>query len=96
MIPTVEVIHCSHTSGEIVTCVSDFLRRIGKKPIVCKELPGFVINRLQFVLLNEALFLLENGYATKEDIDTAVRWALAPRLALWGPLRTDDLVSVKP
>jgi len=47
---------------------------IGKKPVVlAKFLPGFIANRLQSALTNEALFLLDNGYATPEEIDTAVR-----------------------
>lgn len=95
VIPIVEVIHHPQTAPEVVRDACDLLKQVGKRPIVCREIPGFLINRLQHVLLNEAFYLLHSGYATKEDIDAAVRFAIAPRWALWGPLRTHDLVVNK-
>jgi 3-hydroxybutyryl-CoA dehydrogenase len=50
-----------------------------------------LINRLQMVLSNEAVSLLEQGIATAEDIDTAARMSLGLKLPFWGPLKCEDL-----
>jgi 3-hydroxybutyryl-CoA dehydrogenase len=96
LIPVVEVIRGQDTSDAVVETVRDILRLCDRTPIVCqKELPGFIFNRLQHVLLNEALFLVSEGYVSREDVDDIVRWGMAPRLALWGPMRLNDLVVNK-
>ena len=59
-----------------------------------QDVPGFVVNRLQYALLREALHLVETGVASIEDIDRAVETTLAPRWAACGPLRLMDLAGL--
>ena len=95
IMPPVEVIKGAKTSDETANTVKEFLLKLGKVPIVCKEVPGFLINRLQMVLFNEAASLLEQGVASAEDIDNAARMSLGLRLPFWGPLKIEDLVVPK-
>ncbi|MDH4267923.1 MAG: 3-hydroxyacyl-CoA dehydrogenase family protein, partial [Deltaproteobacteria bacterium] len=72
IVPLVEIVRGPATSQETVEVVKALIIAVGKKPIVIsKFLPGFIANRLQSALGNEVLFLLDNGYASAEDIDTA-------------------------
>lgn len=96
VIPVVEVVPGPQTAPGVVEVSCSFLRSIGKRPVVCRrEIPGFLVNRIKEVLVNEALELVAGGYASPEDVDAVVRWAIAPRMALWGPLRAQDLQSNK-
>ena len=95
IMPPVEVIKGARTSDLTANTVKDFLLKLKKMPVVCKEVPGFLINRLQMVLFNEAASLLEQGVATAEDIDNAARMSLGLRLPFWGPLKIEDLVVPK-
>ena len=68
------------------------LAAIGQKPVVLRrEIEGFVMNRLQGALLDEAFSLVGRGYASVEDIDTAMRDGLGRRWAFMGPFETIDL-----
>jgi 3-hydroxybutyryl-CoA dehydrogenase len=92
IIPLVEIMSGEQTSEETVKRTKEILINVGKKPIlISKPSPGFVGNRLQIALLREALSLLENGVATVEDIDTAVRYGLGIRYATMGPFKVADL-----
>ena len=65
---------------------------IGQKPIrMAREIDGFIMNRLQGALLQEAMRLVADGIATPEDIDTGIRDGLAPRWSLCGPFEAIDL-----
>ncbi|MEO6188306.1 MAG: 3-hydroxyacyl-CoA dehydrogenase NAD-binding domain-containing protein, partial [Ginsengibacter sp.] len=87
LVPLVEVIRGERTNDETVKRSFEMLRYMKKKPIeVKKEVPGFVGNRLQFALFREAQFLLEQGIASKEDIDAAVTYGIGRRLPVTGPL----------
>ena len=69
-----EVVRGEHTSQETINALMEFSRNTGKKPVlVQKEIDGFVANRLLNACKNEALFLVENGYCTFEDIDNACK-----------------------
>lgn len=89
IVPTVEVIRGRQTADAAVTFAVGLLKRLGKVPVVVGDIPGFIVNRLQHVLLNEALSIVEQG-SSLEDVDAAFRDALAPRLALWGIFGTHD------
>jgi 3-hydroxybutyryl-CoA dehydrogenase len=91
IMPPVEIIRGAQTSDLTVGVAKDFLLKLGKIPVVCKEVPGFLINRLQMALSNEATCLLEQGVATAEDIDNAARMSMGLRLPFWGPLKSEDL-----
>ena len=69
----VEIVQGLHTSEDTVQRLVEFVENIGKKPVVVrKEIDGFIVNRILRAITNEALYLLEEGVATPEDIDTAV------------------------
>jgi 3-hydroxybutyryl-CoA dehydrogenase len=88
----VEVAMGPFTSENTVSRTLALLRKMKKRPIVIrKELPGFIGNRLQCALLREAQYLLEEGYASKEDIDAAVEYGIGRRLSVTGPLVSADL-----
>lgn len=95
IIQVVEIITADFTPPGLVEWARRFLSTIGHVGVVCKERPGFLINRVQFAMLAEVYRIVDEGLATIEDIDAAVRLSLGPRLALWGPLLTEDLVVSK-
>jgi len=91
IIPLVEVVSGDRTSEETARSVSDLAMRLGKKPIRTKDVPGFVLNRLQFAVLREALHIVECGAAGVEDVDNAMKYGLGLRYACLGPFETADL-----
>jgi 3-hydroxybutyryl-CoA dehydrogenase len=92
IIPAVEVVPGEKTSIEVLEMTIGLLRKIGKKPIkILKEIPGFLINRIQTAMFREILSLLEQGIATPEDIDAGVKGSFGFRLAVIGPLQTMDM-----
>lgn len=92
IVPVVEVVPGEKTSTEVLEITLKLLRQIGKKPIkILKEIPGFLINRIQTAMFREILSLLEQGVAFPEDIDEAVKGSFGFRLAVIGPLQTIDM-----
>lgn len=92
LIPLVEVLRHPTTTNSVMERVLNLLQAMHKKTIeIKKEVPGFVGNRLQAALLREAQFLLEEGVATKEDIDAAVVYGIGRRLPVTGPLLSADM-----
>lgn len=92
IIPLVEVTKGKETSDSTAELLVEMCRRIGKCPILVRhDVPGFVGNRLQFAVLREALYILSEGIASAEDIDTAMTAGPGLRYGLLGPLRTADL-----
>lgn len=78
-----EVVRGPKTSEETVEAAMEFVRSIGRTPVLLqKEIWGFIVNRVLFAASEEAMFLLEGGYASAEDIDTAVQkglnWPMGP------------------
>jgi len=69
----VEVIRGSETSDATVALAKEICLRLGKEPVEVKEAPGFVVNRLLVPMMNEAFYLLQEGVATAEDIDKAMK-----------------------
>jgi 3-hydroxybutyryl-CoA dehydrogenase len=92
IIPTVEVVRGKITSEEVFQTSYQLMEKIGKKPIkISKEIPGFLINRIQTAMLREILSLLEQGVAEPEEIDIGVKGSFGLRLAVLGPLATMDM-----
>lgn len=92
LIPLVEVLRAEFTDDKTFNRAIDMLKLMKKKPIeVKKEVPGLVGNRLQFALFREAQYLLEQGIASKEDIDAAVTYSIGRRLPVTGPLLSADM-----
>lgn len=92
LVPIVELVPAPWTDPEIMSIVRQKLEAIGKSPIeVTREVDGFILNRLQGALLNEAWALYEEGYASAADIDATVSKGLGYRWAFMGPFETIDL-----
>ncbi len=92
LVPLVEVVPGQHTAQETVDATWKLMEKIGKKPVaLLKEALGFIGNRLQFALLREALYIVENGIATKEAVDTTMKYSLGRRLSTSGPIESADL-----
>ncbi len=92
LIPAAEVVPAPWTSPETVERTRDFLVAAGHAPLVMKkELDGFIMNRMQGALLEEAFRLVADGYASVEDVDIGIRDGLALRWSFMGPFETIDL-----
>jgi 3-hydroxyacyl-CoA dehydrogenase len=92
LIPAVEIVPSPETSPAAVAATRELLTGIGQKPVVLRrEIEGFIMNRLQGALLDEAFLLVARGYASVEDVDTAMRDGLARRWSFMGPFETIDL-----
>lgn len=87
----VEVVNAPQTSGETIERISEFARRIGKVPFTVADSPGFVANRLLIPMVNEAIFALADGVASKEAIDEIMKLGAAHPI---GPLALADLIGL--
>jgi ketoreductase RED1 len=86
LLPLVEVVPGERTSEDAVQAALDFYTSVGRTPVVeRKEIPGFVGNRLQNALSREAVYLVEQGVVTPEDLDRVVTNSLGLRWATVGP-----------
>lgn len=94
LIPLVEVVSGGETARETADFVYNLALQLGKKPIRVKDIPGFVLNRLQLAVFREALSIVESGAAGIEDIDGAMKHGLGLRYACLGPFETVDLGGV--
>ncbi len=91
IVPTVEIVPSPLTSEEVTQATLALHRHIGKLAVVIRrELPGFLVNRVQVAVMREVWNLLAQGVASPEDIDTAIRGSMGFRLAALGPLRIHD------
>ena len=90
--PIVELVPAPWTAPETVKGVRALMERVGQTPVeMSREAEGFILNRLQGVLLMEAWRLVEQGLATVEDVDKTVSQGLGLRWAFMGPFETIDL-----
>jgi 3-hydroxybutyryl-CoA dehydrogenase len=88
----VEVVRGAHTADDVVETCIEFVRRIGKTPVlVTKETYGFIANRILFIAMQEAFRLVEDGYVSMEDADLAVKNGLNWPM---GPFELADLVGL--
>lgn len=92
IVPLVEIVAGQHSDLALAEKLCEFYRAHGKKPVlVKKDIPGFLANRIQHALMREALSLVEEGIATPEDIDTAVRYSFGFRYAAVGPMTQKEI-----
>ena len=92
LVPACEVVPAPWTSEGTIRATVDLMRAIGQVPIaMAREIDGFLMNRLQAALLNEAFRLVNEGYATADDVDAGIRDGLALRWSFMGPYETIDL-----
>ena len=90
LIPLVELTPAPWTAEETVQRAREIYARAGQTPVLLKkEITGFLLNRIQGAVLNEALNLYEGGYASVEDIDKVMKHGLAMRWSFMGPFRDD-------
>ncbi|MDH4068126.1 MAG: 3-hydroxyacyl-CoA dehydrogenase NAD-binding domain-containing protein [Dehalococcoidia bacterium] len=95
IMPLVEIHWGKHTSDKVVQTTRDLMLQIGKKPIlVKKEIPGFIVNRIQGAIFREVSYLLDEGIATPEDIDMAAKAMYGFRLSCIGPMEADDMIGL--
>jgi len=87
----VEVIQGPKSSPEVVATARAFGEKVGKAPILAKDTPGFVVNRLLVPLLHEAVLMVERGDATPRDIDTGMKLGCGHPM---GPLELLDYVGL--
>ena len=90
--PLVELVAAPWTAPEIVAKAKALYEAVGQVPIVVKrEIEGFILNRLQAVLLSEAFRLVEDGYVTPQDLDKTLKDGLGLRWSFMGPFETIEL-----
>jgi len=95
IIPLVEVVPGPRTTTATVERTLRWLERLGKTPVRCADSPGFIGPRIQVLLMNEAVRLVEEGVATPEDVDRAFRAGMGFRYGRDGlPLRVDRHLRV--
>lgn len=90
--PLVELCPAPWTDKIALDRTHDLMSKVGQSPIrVKKEVPGFIANRLQGALLSMALKLVEEGYASVDDVDIAIKDGIGLRWSFMGPFETIDL-----
>jgi 3-hydroxybutyryl-CoA dehydrogenase len=91
MMALVELIRGLQTSAATIDAVRAFAQRLGKTPIIVKNSPGFVVNRILCPMINEAIFALQEGLASAEDIDNGMRLGCNHPI---GPLALADMIGL--
>ncbi|HZP87328.1 MAG TPA: 3-hydroxyacyl-CoA dehydrogenase [Burkholderiales bacterium] len=92
IVPIVEISPAPFTAPDVIARTRTLQEKVGQVPILVKrEVEGFVLNRLQAALLNEAWRLVKEDYVSVEDLDKTIRDGLGLRWALMGPFETIDL-----
>jgi len=95
LVPLIEIVPGKRTAEETATTANDLLKKIRKVPVIIrKEIPGFLINRIQAAMNREVYSLVEMGAASAEDIDLAIKASMGFRLASLGPLLVRDLAGL--
>ena len=89
--PMVEAIRGYHTSDETIAIARQFLAQMGKDCILVNDSPGFVSNRVLMLTINEAVFLVQDGVATPEQVDQLFKTCFGHKM---GPLETGDLIGL--
>lgn len=87
----VEIVRGLLTSDETLEFAVEFVKKLGKEPVVCKDSPGFISNRILMPWINEGIWVLYEGIATKEEIDRGMR--LFTNVPM-GPLELADLIGL--
>ena len=90
LLPLCEIIAGEKTSPENVQKMRSLVESLGKQPVVVADINGFIINRIQFALLREALHIVDIGAATFEDVDTVLKAGMGLRYAALGPFGVAD------
>jgi 3-hydroxybutyryl-CoA dehydrogenase len=96
IIPLVEVVPGPRTAPATVASTAGLMERLGKRPVVLKQfIPAFIVNRIQLGISNAVMEMLEQGWASPEEIDLAVKTSLGIRLPVVGVVQTLDFAGLK-
>ncbi|MCG6876378.1 MAG: 3-hydroxybutyryl-CoA dehydrogenase [Betaproteobacteria bacterium] len=90
LVPLVEVSPGARTDPAVVERLKTLLEGIGKVPVVCKASPGYIVPRIQALAMNEAARLVEEGVASAEDVDRAIKYGFGLRYAVLGLIEFID------
>lgn len=91
LMPLVEIIRGFRTTEETFNEAATWVKSLGKTIVVSKDSPGFILNRLLFLMINEAIFLFQEGVASVEEIDKTMCLGAHHRM---GPFQVADLVGL--
>ena len=90
LVPLVELSPGQHTDSKVTERVKALLESVGKVPVVCAARPGYIVPRIQALAMNEAARMVEEGVASAEDIDKAIKYGFGIRFATLGMLEFID------
>ncbi len=90
LVPLVEVSPGARTSALVTDRLRALMEGIGKVPVVCNARPGYIVPRIQALAMNEAARMVEEGVASAEDIDKAIKYGFGVRFATLGMLEFID------
>jgi 3-hydroxybutyryl-CoA dehydrogenase len=91
LMPLVEIIRGVHTSEATIAAAVSLLKQAGRESILVNDSPGFVTNRVMMLMVNEAMFLVQEGVASVEDVDRLFKTCFGHKM---GPLETADLIGL--
>ena len=95
LVEVVEIVGGEDTAPKTLETLAGWMEELGKAPVVVRrDIPGFVVNRLQYALLREAYSLVDSGACSFADVDRAVTQGLGARWAAIGPFETMDLAGL--
>jgi len=95
IIPLVEVAPGPQTSPQVVQFTAGLMKRIGKKPVVMNQfVQRFIVNRLQHAIVNSAIEIVSNGWATPEQVDLAVKSSIGIRMPIIGVIQSLDFTGL--
>ena len=94
LIPMIEVIPGERTDESVVEAASELVRSFGYYPVIEREVPGFVENRILYAILRECLDLVDRGIVDFEGLDLNVRWGIGYKLAVIGPMELLDMAGL--
>jgi 3-hydroxyacyl-CoA dehydrogenase len=94
LIPMIEIIPGERTADSAVEATSELVRSFGYHPVVEREVPGFVENRILYAILRECLDLADRGIIDFEGLDLNVRWGIGYKLAVIGPMELLDMAGL--
>lgn len=96
LVPGVEVVRGEHTDPAVCERLAAIMAALGRKPImVARDVPGFLANRLQHAMMREAFAAIEEGLASADDVDAAVRYTFGFRYIAGGPILQKELAGLE-
>jgi len=96
LVPGVEVVRGTHTDPAICDRLAEIMSSLGHQPIrVARDVPGFLANRMQHAMMREAFAAMDEGLATADDVDAAVRFTFGFRYIAGGPIFQKELAGLE-